>query len=89
MEQRSQELQLVRAPRHAGRRVPSRCALRDGASHVMTKNPCSGRLFTTRWVCRGLHHSSPSGTTPATCSGVKGGRERSSRLWNAQNKCTM
>jgi hypothetical protein len=38
-------------------------------------------------------HSSPSGTTPplklATCSGVKGGRESSSRRWNAQKRCTM
>ena len=38
-------------------------------------------------------HSSPSGTSPrlkhATCSGVNGGRESSSRRWNAQNRCTM
>ena len=42
---------------------------------------------------RALGQSSPSGTTPrlklATCSGVNGGRESSSRRWNAQNRCTM
>ncbi len=43
--------------------------------------------------CLASRQSSPSGTSPrlkaATCSGVNGGRESSSRSWKVRNRCTM